>query len=323
MKLKVLIVYDVHVDTPKGRLGWAFYNRAKALQKYAPDEFDVEIMPVKDFNDQSPIGFHLVFNLEYAADLRPQVKRAGYGIVYVVSYNADARRRQDWWGRISLQADWVICNNKEVFEFHHRQPNTCCISNGVDADIFKSRVPIEEREHVVFWTGSSNPKKGKGCELIEEARTELEWRGFTLDARKVDAIDGTILSPTEMATQYDRCSYVVCMSASEGTPNTSSEGAIMGCVPVSTRVGNIQEFGEDQVNCVLIDRTVEGLVQGLEIARHRRSELSAAAAATMRHWSYGPPGNRAAYYFGLFRNLINRNSITPFSYDETEPGVCA
>jgi hypothetical protein len=82
-------------------------------------------------------------------------------------------------------------------------------------------------------------------------------------------------------------------------------------------VGNAQEFGSDRKNVVFCDRSLASFAEGLRYAREHRSELSAAIVDTLRGWAYGEPGQRAQWYFALFRKLIAKTPPKPFSYHET------
>lgn len=319
-RYKLLIVYDVHVDTPRGRLMWAFARRAEALKKYAPDDFEVTIAPFRSAPWANCGQFDLVFNLEMAQPNAQVVKRER-NVPLVVSWNADSNRRSEMWQAVTGQADFTICNNLDVFESHGRQVRTCCISNGVDTDIWRPIVPIEDRPHRVLWAGSSNPRKGKGyAEILQPLEPRLRELGFETDFRPINNITPELVKTTDdMVEWYNSGSYVVCASVSEGTPGIVSEGAACGCVAVTTGVGNVLEWGADDVNCVLCERTVDSFLEGLVRARESRRALSETGAAVFRQfWSYGPPGNRAQYFYGLFRRLIRGELVAPFSYAETD-----
>lgn len=325
--LRVAILYDVCVRSPDGRLlEWAYARRARSLAEHAPADFDVTIASSTEaISGRVDISEpHLIFLLEYTHALHWSriVPTFATKPPLVVSHNSDHQRRMDLLDDNLRRSHFIVCNNKSAWETFGRQPKTCCISNGVDERWWQPDSHISERPHRVLWCGSSNPKKQKGYELLLAAQTQLENLGFECSFRPIDNITPDIvLDREEQRRWYNSGSYVVCMSQSEATPGISLEGGACGCVLVTTKTGNVLEFGEQNVNCVLIDRDVKSLVSGLCYAREHRDRLSAAIMRTMQSWSYGPPGNRAACYFDLFRNLINRNSVKPFSYDETEPGV--
>lgn len=300
--MRLLVLYDVP--------NWAYHYRAQAIQKYAPHDWNVEIRAWPEMRD---IPQHdIVFNLDTSMPRRWSNKP------HIVSWNSDRHRRTERWEKTYRSADWVLINNKCAFEFYGRRERTCCISNGVDTDIFKVVTPIEQREQRVFWTGSANPEKRKGWDILQQAEPLLRENGFVPEFHPVESHRDAPFDQAGMVEAYNRSSYVVCLSQSEGTPNTSLEGMACGCVLVTTNVGNASELSPGlRFGC---RRDPEHLLLCLNVARDDRSTFSGWNSEAMkRHWSYGPPGNRAAYYFSLFRALVSGRQPDPFSYDECSP----
>lgn len=314
---RLLIIHDTEQESTKGTIGWAFSSRSRAIALYAPPDFLVDrccsnALPL----DKLP-QYDIVFNLEAASPQRDRIKRANPKAILVVSFNnGPGHARKDRWDLVYSQADYVIVNNRLAFNY---LPRTCNISNGVDTDVFRCITPITQREHRVFWTGGRNPKKGKNLQsVIEPARSMAEAAGFIMDIRPVDDITPEqVLTQQEMVAAYNQASYVICCSSHEGTPNIALEGMACGCVLVSTDVGNVPEFGLGMTNYIPIDPNPESLVSGLLAAKRHRERLSSAGVATMHQWSYGHPGNRADYYFALFRALLSGRTPEPFTYLET------
>lgn len=318
-KFRVLIIYDVHKDTTKGRLLWAYGRRAAALQKYAPTDFTVKISQFKDVKWDQSADFDLIFNLEYTAAIRGRVAHYAPSVPIVYSFNSGSARKQSLWPMVKAEADWIIFNNLEAFEAGGRQPGTCCISNGIDAELWNRYVPIGQREHRAIWTGSPNPAKGKRYREVLLPLIELaKPHGFDVWLRPVsNVVESQVFTTEETACWYNSASYVLMASASEGTPNYLLEAAACGAIPICTKTGNIMEFGSDGFNCLFAEPTPESFLAALLRARENRESLSEAAAETMRsRWSYGEPGQRAQWYFSLFRRLITdgAGSIEPFSY---------
>lgn len=302
---KLLILYDVP--------GWAFHRRALALQKYAPADFDVTIAAWPDVSTAPQ--YDLVFQLDNSALRRFSDKP------HVFSWNSDPNRRQSRWERTHRFADWVICNNLSCWNAHRRAERTCCISNGVDTDVFRVTRPIAERPDRIFWTGSSNPAKKKGFDILQAAKPELERLGFEVAAFPVESAATAPFDTAAMVEQYNSSGYVLCLSESEATPNIVTEGAACGCAVVSTPVGNVTEWGTAGLDWWTIEnRSIEGLVDSMIGANHHRRDLAISASLVMdQMWSYGEPGNRAAYFFSLFRALIELRDVRPFAYNEVSP----
>ena len=324
MTHKVMVIYDVHVETPNGRITWAYGRRAAAIKKYAPPDFEVETYQYSEVPWERCGQMDLVFQLEYAAINRVKIKghKPNPNVPVVVSYNSDSRRRREYWDRAYPQADYVIVNNQEMFEFKNRPFRTCCISNGVDTEIFRPDVPIAERAQKCIFAGSTGPTKMKGWpEVFRPLEKMLPEHGFVTEFRPVDDINPKVVMPTESTVDwYNSASYVLIASLSEGTPNLATEGVACGCILVTVPVGNVLEWGKDSENCVFAERNAESFVQALLYAREHRERLSTAGMQTICNgWSYGPPGYRADHYFALFRALIAGRVPEPFCYNEVSP----
>lgn len=312
---KLLIVYDVR--------GWAYERRANALKRYAPDDWRVQIVPIRELRDEMVAESNVVFNLEYAGagDVSQRIKACGLNRpAYAVSYNSDSRRRAEFWEKVTATGAFVVCNNKEVFDFHKRPARTCCISNGVDVAIFRPTVPMSRRQWRVIWCGSTSAKKGKGYkDILQPIVAKLAKRDVIADFRPIDNIDERVLQTDPLVDWYNSASAVVCASSTEGTPNFVTEAAACGCAVVTTKVGNALEWGRHGKNLLFCERTQDAVAEAIVAAIERREELGAAARDTMQGWAYGEPGRRAAYYFALFNRLVSGMVPQPFSYDETTP----
>lgn len=294
------------IDVPN----WAYAARARALAKYAPDDFLVTIAIWPELTAIPP--HDLVFNLDSSILKRWSDKP------HVLSWNSDPLRRRERWPRTHAFADWIICNNLAAYHSYGPAERTCAISNGIDADVFRVTMPIADRPDRVFWTGSANPAKAKGYDILNEAWPELERRGFEVAAFPVESAASAQFCTSEMVREYNRSGYVLCLSASDSTPNTTLEGMACGCCLVTTAVGNVLEFAvSSEPIGVIIERSATALISGMESARAMRVRMAEAGCRLMHSkWSYGPPGNRAQVYFDLFRRLIRSEPISPFSYTD-------
>ena len=311
----VLVVYD--------RPGWAYHRRAAALEKHAPPGFDVRTATVAEVTrDWTPLtGRRLVFLLDYAHTqlFRQQMEMRAPQALLVTSYNADENRRQDWWSQICGASDWVVCVNRSRFFHRGAQRNCCAISNGIDTEIFRPTVPVEQRPDRALWCGR-RVGGHKGWErVLLPLVEELPKHGFQTDFRLVEN-DGQQLDTGEMVQWYNTGAYILCASDSEGTANPVTEGAACGCVPVSTKVGNIIEWGMSRKNCMLVRADARQFVDGLLYARQNKRRLSAGAVLEMRErWDYR---RRAPYYYALFRRLLDAGprAVKPFCWSDVAPG---
>lgn len=309
MAHRVLIVADVE--------GWAYWKRACALKKYAPEDFEVTVRcDVNKPPEHELWKYDLVYLLDYAlANIwKNAMKRAAGDVPFVVSYNKDRGSRTRQFRATMKHADFVVINNHDAYQFALSQGhrNVCNISNGVDTDVYRLITPIKDRALKAVWSGSTGTVKMKNytnvllplVEAAKEIGVECEFRG-------IDEIDERVWSAEQMVQSYNSASFVINAANSEGTPNGILEGMACGCVPVTTYVANVKEFAKDGVNCVLCQPHVESFMNGLRMAIAWREEISRQAHNTIQRWSYK---FRSAYFFALFRNLIAGEKVKPFSY---------
>lgn len=317
--IHVLISYDVD--------GWAYHRRALALQKFAPEDVRVTIADHRS-TPWEPVldhAFDVLFVLDYTHVFLWQSKLSERQ-PFIMSFNKDHRSRSEEYIRCVTNAPLVIVNNVDRFETNEPLPaepsNVVCISNGVDMDVFKPTIPIEDRPHRCLWTGSSNPNKLKG---YQEVISKLPWRlepfGFSCSFRPIDTVPAkNVLDEAGMVEWYNSGSYVLCASRSEGTPNTILEGMACGCVPVSTIVGNVGEI-PGLVGSMVIDDScdISEFVDAICDARDGRIVLSQLSVSLLRdngwHWA-----DRSQYFYQLFRRVAAEGveSIKPFRYDRIE-----
>lgn len=315
--LKIAIVYDVHVDTERGRIGWAYYNRARALQSYAPDDMHIEIMSTAEFMAQldSMHVYDLLYMLDYMCirSFRMHWDRLGLKTPLVSSYNRDSQTRQRNYEETVRLADFVVCNNEERWRAGGIDRNTCCISNGVDADFWTKTVPLSERKRIL-WCGSSNPKKMKRyADIIVPLGDRLESLGYETSFRPIDHIDESVLTPEEQRDWYNTGLIAVCASSSEGGgPSYMLEGTACGCVPVTTLAGSIPEWIDDVG--IVVDGSLDSFVNAIQKVERNLATFESANRLFIERQAYGPPGNRASHFYDLFRRLAAGEIPEPFTY---------
>lgn len=324
-------MYRIYImyDTP----GWAYWRRAVALQKYAPSDFEVAIGTRADLelnNEKSLVirNNDLIYNCDYASStqlqsaLRRFNRRYSTTCLHVVSYNSDQYRNPRRWGPIVEAVDFVIANNRLIFNHFRRPRGTCNISNGIDTDHFFPANKVESRPAHVLWCGSSSPCKTKGyaeviipLERLSDNR-DVKWKARF---RPIDEVDERVWDTATQNEWYNNAQVVLCVATGEGTPNYLIEGAMAGCVPVTTTCGNAPEWLVDGVNGIAIEKNdVASATAGIERAIADAGKLSRGAIKTMMKWSYEV---RAKYFFALFRKLIDEGpaAVNPFTWSEIRP----
>lgn len=309
--MRLLILYD--------REGFAYHRRAEALKKYAPPDFKVTLTTVgNDARRELYKAADVIFLLDYAysVKIREDMREDGADGPLVVSFNAGPLRRRGMWERVYGSADFVVCNSVATYEAWSDWPRRCAISNGVDLDTFKVVRPVADRPDKCLWYGRAS-KHWKGYqEVLVPLSNLLTEHDFRFDFRELGVGDPPMDTPA-MVDWYNGGAYVLCASQPgyEGTPNLITEAVACGCVAVTTRTGNVLEWGEDRVNCVLVEPNALSVLDGLFHARAFRTELAEAGCQAMAEWGWD---RRSRPFFYLFRRLleVGPDAIEPFSYAE-------
>lgn len=308
---RILIIADVE--------GWAYDRRAKAIRKYAPEDFEVDIAYIWQMDEFDFASYDLVFNIEYACtpNVKQRIRNASSKTILVNSHNADHRRCLDRHEMSRKLADFIIYNNMEAYRYYGSAPGSCCISNGVDFDDFGC--DGAERRDVSLWTGSH--QKGLKDFLIP---LQDECKHFQFDFHPVDgngwdkqhgAQEDLVWPTPRMREWYNSAKIVLCCSVTDATPNYVLEGMACGLVPVTTRVGNAMEFGVHGENCVFTERTIDGFKDAIEYALENYDRMSESAVKTISTWGWE---TRSKLFYDLFRKLIEKEKVPPFTYRDFE-----
>ena len=305
--LKLLVMADVE--------GWAYDRRAKALRKYSPDHWSVDIAYANHLGSIDFSKYDVVFNIEYwlSRTIRQFVQNSGSEAVLVTSHNADHRRCHELFEQSYIVSDFIILNNYEAFVHFEKRDRTCNISNGVDFEHFGD--DGLERTDAAVWTGSIQ-KGYKEILLPLQEMTKANLLLHPVDGAGWDGVkanEDKVWPTSRMREWYNSAKVVLCCSETEATPNYLLEGMACGLVPVTTRVGNAMEFGVDGVNCKFCDRTLRSLAEGIDYAIANYDEMSKAAVDTISSWGWH---ERSKLFFDLFERLVQKENVKPFSYKD-------
>lgn len=307
---------------------WAYHRRCVALQKYAPDDFEVDIAQWHPGLRREPLpaeSYDLILNLvpDHLA-LRATLQAAGHDRSLIVGglnvgWGHHAERLE-----MCRDADHIVVNNRDLWERldrpgkrtewcshggnYHTPPMTW-ISNGVDLDVFRVTQPVADRTPRVLWAGceyhcSRTNIKGWG-EVLVPLQKMLTKARVAHDFRRTDAGDSSSRRTTqEMVDWYNTGTVYVCASSSEGTPNPALEAAACGCVVVSTRVGNMPELIRPYHNGEFVDRETQEMFDAIMRCNRRYSEMAIVMRARLLLTGFAWT-DRAPRYYDLFRELIN------------------
>ncbi len=302
-KYVIRILYDLK--------GWAYYNRAIALQKFAPPDFEVSIGG--DYGKAIAAKKHdLIFQLAFS--YVEKLKRAMRGsrncdtAVLLSSYNVGWGHANHWLDGTLKHSDHVIINNYDMWDKAGRRPNTTPLSNGVDNTIFYPTIAMKDRPKTVLWVGSNHHRKVKGFDDYVLPLTEmLKKDGIILDHRLTDSSRPS-MNPQQMNEWYNSGSIYLVTSKCEGTPNPALEAASAGCVLVSTKVGNMPELIKNHVNGYLCERDLGALYLAIKNGITNRERISERILIDIKDWHWE---NRSKLFFDLFRKLIEERRKLP------------
>ncbi len=145
-----------------------------------------------------------------------------------------------------------------------KKPNTI-IHDGVDLNRFKLKKHNND-EFIIGWAGNSkftdseNDDDLKGVnKIIKPAIKELINEGYKIKLNVADKVTNFI--PFEkMPEYYNTLDLYICASKTEGTPAPVLEAMASGVPVISTDVGVVPEvFGKEQSKLILINRTKDEL----------------------------------------------------------------
>lgn len=296
----VLVIYDVD--------GWSFQNRAQALQKYAPADFDVSIAPLRKPSDaaralgDAPVDLVLALSDSLTPAVAHTLRERGWHTKLVGSWNAGWPRWLDWFYANYQLTDAMIINNQLAWERTGRLPRTHLLANGVDLDAFRLVTPIAQRVPKVLWAGSEMARHRNGYDrFIRPLQEQLRARGIACETRFIDSVGDRKYPPSAMAEWYNSGTVLVCASDVEGTPNPALEAAACGCTVVSTAVGNMPELIRDGRNGYLVQRDFDELLKAVSAASTNYVSLAREMQQDIQAWHWR---ERSKGFFDLFRHVL-------------------
>ncbi len=323
---RILILSDVE--------NHCFAHRAAALQKYAPEDIDIEVIhyggrdiasiPWDEYDLLFCLPTRIGLEIRKLWSLQHFIRRPPL----VVSHNSGIGRRHDMLLEAILGADFVIINNYAAWA--SVQPfirdglfNAFNISNGVDRTIFypDERKPDPGKATKVLWTATD--MKARGEDDIKGYMATLQPLEYML-ARlpeyhpEFPVIDShNARTAEQMRDWYASGDILVCASRAEGTPNILLEGMSCGLVPVTTPVGNVPELIQHKRNGYIVsENTVHGFHQGLDYVRENLPRMRAAALQSIASWDWKV---RSAWFYQLFRRIMARRTLLPYTYLREDP----
>ena len=134
------------------------------------------------------------------------------------------------------------------------------VQHGVNTDVFslkKSDRSFKLNVDKIRVSVSGRNSNNKGFNLVEKA---CEKAGVKITQAEYNRK----LSYEEMPSFYSKSDIHVCMSKDEGLNNPLMEAGAMGLAPISTISGAADEMIRHNDNGILIERSVDALVEAIE-----------------------------------------------------------
>ena len=247
---------------------WAIGNRARGLAEMLSPNYEIEVVG-KSQLPLDPSVYHVI-HLHTPCLLPDIITAPGYMEHPCWGFEVISVRSNAHLAKCSeavKRASFCIAKNPRLIDIAKPYVKDNCIlkyiPNGVDERTFFPP-PI-----YIGWCGNKRPAsmEYKGVALIEQAVSQLksQWGKYLHVEFVTDPGDSPerILKQQEIAPWYRTLSAYVGASEGEGCSNTVIEALASGVPVVSTNTGIIPELAKQCDVCV-VERTVEGIVEGLK-----------------------------------------------------------
>jgi hypothetical protein len=323
--MRILIVVDT--------INWCFAARASALQKYAPGDMEIDIVPYSLDGNTTPLEcmapwhrYDVIFCLPTVkvVPITSFLRESNISVPVIASHNSGVGRRKEMLLESILAADYTVINNYAAWisakgTMPKSRFRACNISNGVDLTIFNVKTDGDSRPERVLWTASHS--KAHDVHDIKGYETLLSPLAMIASEHNIQCdykicLPHQSLNQHEMALWYNTGRYVACASTSEGTPNYLLEAVACGCVPVTVPVGNVPEFLSHGVSASIFhERNTGEAWNALKYARDNFNMLQEGALESIKSWDWSI---RSKFFYDLFRSIAAGVSPEPFSYMERD-----
>ena len=277
--MRIHIIYD----TP----GWARYNLAKSLQKYAPTS--TRITHSTRLNADARHA-HVILNMNF--HLSPKYYPKRHKSKFVTNIDVS-------WPTVLIQdvkdafraSDYVVINNRQLYRYLGEPPNCSVIEEGVDLDLFYDEG--KPRRDIALWCSSEFHKTLKGYDLAQTLPFVECLVSSSYQATK---------SRDEMREWYNTAKVFLVLSDSDGTPNPGLESAACGCVPISTPVGVMPSLIVHGFNGFLVAKKEPIVIKHYfqHVLDHYET-YQANIKNTIDCWSWQ---TQAQKYFNLFEAIL-------------------
>lgn len=287
---RVLLVYDVD--------GWAWWHRARNVQRHVSPAFQVEILRESESFDHSRYDLVVVFE-SVVLRLMPQVPRRK-----LIVGSSCPRTLPDAIACIRTGGYAAgLVNNQSAWELARGCGRFYCCPNGVDEELFFPAGNRPARGLTACWVGNSRSMGNKGLDLIRRACARTGVQLLALDQAD-NVYAGRLYSQEALRERiYHQADFYLCASEWEGTPNPALEALACGLPVISTPVGNMPEVLTEGENGFFAERSEESLAGA--IAKLQAADLARLAAnarnSILAGWTWR---HQASRYEAMFDDIL-------------------
>jgi len=260
---RVLVVYDV--------AGWSWHRMCRGIQKFAPPEYEVDIVSQAEFgkfnSDKTHLSRYDAISQCSWAESSTGIPFDGKQTTWIAAHGVEHEYPcvgGDYRGRIVTRIrnrdaaaaripnfDGVLCVSNRLYDVASELfDNVYRVRPGIDTDVFK---PIHRKSNEVMTVGWSGQSKGrtKGYSEVLEPLIDsdvgrlINWRVNTKSA-------GDCLSRDEMVLWYNSLDVYLSTSFSEGFQMTIPEAMSCGIPVIATDCGGVPECISDGVSGFIV-----------------------------------------------------------------------
>ena len=256
--MKLLLLYDV--------VGWAWYFKARALQKHLRGHFEkIDIAPSKWIKKHQG-AFKRYHHIHWFGWLEGRLWSSKYkGISAGISSHNYYYKHFDLAKRVMPRYDALTCTGRilcDEIKQRKMNKNVYLCQNGVDEEMFQPD-PIKHDKFTIGWMGQ--PTSGgfdKGDSSIDMHGYQHVLKPLVESFRDNNDIEFKIMAKTfknaiphhEMVKWYNGLDLFIHTGFGTGTPNPVFEAMACGVPCISTAIGAAPEVINHSKNGYLVPR---------------------------------------------------------------------
>lgn len=266
------------------KVGWCGYNRMNLLKSYMP-QCNIDVISLKD--KFRPEKYDLVYYVNFSLyEKRPCDNKKIASITSHKCFNNMKKTMEllKIFDRVAVNSMILYC----AFEEHLKK--LFYIPSGVDIKNFSFKNNTRHDKLVFGWVGNKDRSIKNYDTILRPLKEFVSNVEFKEVATKKGDTHKDLLSAEEMAEFYHGLDFFLVTSDAEGTPNPGLEAMSCGVPVISTRVGNMAEIVDDDVDGFFCDNNVKSFVNCIEkvknISQDEYYDMSKKIRTKMVDWDW-------------------------------------